>query len=389
MPRNTRSTGKHPKSTLTKRVQVIELQARGKSFNQIGYEVGIRPSQAYQIYQRWKAFRNINPPSTRHHHHHHHHHSGQALLRLRDRHKKSRTRISKYRSRELSTSKLDMRPSIRARFLQRMERRAYLARREPRRAPVNQMERKKWCEKRLKWTATRWRSHCYTDETYLQIVSDRTYGGKLPRLRGPYTLYNFKKKTPQQSPTPTDPRSKNSNNFAVRLWAGFTHGYHTPLVPIRRSSEGDLTAYTSTEYVNEIMIPYIFPLYAVACEADLNSEIVETGETYHTAHYTRHFRKEFGMLRMPWPADSPDFNPMEDIWRMFRAELRRAIVKRKKEFMQKRKKGSGVPRNEQDLIELAQDVWEGMPWGRVYKFVDRMPARVEDCWKRDGGMTRH
>jgi hypothetical protein len=72
----------------------------------------------------------------------------------------------------------------------------------------------------------------------------------------------------------------------------------------------------------------------------------------------------------------PNLNPIENVWALFKTNYRKAVWKRQK-----------IPRNEKELIELAQEVWEALPWGRIYSFIDSMPIRVANCLKRGGGLT--
>jgi transposase len=104
---------------------------------------------------------------------------------------------------------------------------------------------------------------------------------------------------------------------------------------------------------------------------------IEDGVSYHTSTYTMKYRLLNGIKRMDWPPHSPDLNLIEKVWAMFKYRYRRSVWKKKR-----------IPRNEQELIALAQEVWEALPWDRIYKYIDSMPERIVTCIRRNGGSTQ-
>ncbi|RPA91478.1 hypothetical protein L873DRAFT_303651 [Choiromyces venosus 120613-1] len=96
-----------------------------------------------------------------------------------------------------------------------------------------------------------------------------------------------------------------------------------------------------------------------------------------TSEYTTKHRIQLGIKRMDWPPHSPDLNPIENVWGIFKKGYRKAVWKRKR-----------IPRNREELIGLAQEVWSVVPWGRIYGWIDRIPERVNFCLHRNGGPTQ-
>ncbi|RPA92611.1 hypothetical protein L873DRAFT_1779259 [Choiromyces venosus 120613-1] len=80
---------------------------------------------------------------------------------------------------------------------------------------------------------------------------------------------------------------------------------------------------------------------------------------------------------MDWPPHSPDLNPIENVWALFKCHYRQTVWERQR-----------IPRDEEQLIALAQEVWEGLPWRHIYTYINGMPGRILTCIRSNGESTR-
>ena len=79
-------------------------------------------------------------------------------------------------------------------------------------------------------------------------------------------------------------------------------------------------------------------------------------------------------MQLPWPACSPDMNPIEHAW----DALGRAINNREV-----------IPQNLQELAVALREEWDAMPVDVINKLLDGMPRRLHALVRARGGLTRY
>jgi len=75
-----------------------------------------------------------------------------------------------------------------------------------------------------------------------------------------------------------------------------------------------------------------------------------------------------------WPSQSPDLNPIENLW----SELERQL-----------KKHTPRPKNKQDLFSILQEEWNAIPTSKYIKLIESMPQRIQACIESDGGPIKY
>jgi transposase len=77
---------------------------------------------------------------------------------------------------------------------------------------------------------------------------------------------------------------------------------------------------------------------------------------------------------MPWPSQSPDLNPIENLWNIIKDALDDRIDR---------------PSNLDDLFQFVKEEWEKVPKDYLRNLVDNLPRRIQDVIKNKGGSTRY
>nr|KAG5709917.1 hypothetical protein BaRGS_029959 [Batillaria attramentaria] len=138
----------------------------------------------------------------------------------------------------------------------------------------------------------------------------------------------------------------------------------TPLYLIR----GKLTG---VRYRDEIVRPIIIPTLRAmgrgSCLQDDNA-------TPHRAVVVRDFLQRQQVVRMDWPARSPDLAPIENLWDILG---RRGVD------------NHPHPTDAAQLFQFLQQEWHAIPQQMLQNLVHSMRQRVPDCLAANGGHTSY
>ncbi|CAG8552579.1 13649_t:CDS:2 [Ambispora gerdemannii] len=93
----------------------------------------------------------------------------------------------------------------------------------------------------------------------------------------------------------------------------------------------------------------------------------------HISNIINNFLKENKVRVLGWPAQSPDLNPIKNLWHKVKNALRR----------------KPNPSNLVDLERLVQEAWRDISPEFCRRLVDSMPNCVNACIKAGGGPTKY
>lgn len=87
----------------------------------------------------------------------------------------------------------------------------------------------------------------------------------------------------------------------------------------------------------------------------------------HNAKKTQQFFKQSKIKILNWPPNSPDLNPIENIWGILKHEV-----------------GKRMPKNREELHNVLTEEWKRIPQDTIRKCIMSMPNRIREVLDNDG-----
>jgi transposase len=128
---------------------------------------------------------------------------------------------------------------------------------------------------------------------------------------------------------------------------------------------------TARRYITECLQDHVI---AYASFLGENFILMQDNTRPHTAGIVIQYLNEVGIVTLPWPARSPDMNPIEHVW----DELGRRIRHRE-----------NIPETIPSLRIALQEEWEQLPQDVIANLIRSVPRRLETLIAARGGNTRY
>src|SRR5262249_34894918 len=144
-----------------------------------------------------------------------------------------------------------------------------------------------------------------------------------------------------------------SNSIGVMVWGCFRGGEVGPLVVV----DGIINSERYIKILEDNLIPWLPDFLD---EDDVYFQ--DDNAPIHRAGIVQAWKKSNGLSNLPWPAQSPDLNPIEHLW----DELERRVRKRPHSMS-----------NVQCLKEALVEEWRKIPSSVCNKLVESMVNRVK------------
>jgi transposase len=127
---------------------------------------------------------------------------------------------------------------------------------------------------------------------------------------------------------------------------------------------------TGKTYREDILLPHVVPFL----QAHPDMTLQHDNATSHTAHSVRDFLQDRNLSVLPWPAKSPDLNPIEHVWDLLDPRVRARVI---------------PPRNVWELAGALLEEWGNISQQELANLVESMRGRCTAVLNAAGGHTRY
>ncbi len=207
-----------------------------------------------------------------------------------------------------------------------------------------------WAKEKKNWTVAQWSKVLFSYESKFRI----SFGNQGPRV--------WRKGGEAHSPSCL----KSSVKFpqSVMIWGAMSSAGVGPLFFLK-------TNVTAPDY--KYILEHFMLSSADQLFKDADFIFQQDLAPAHTAKSTKSWLNDHGVGVLDWPANSPDLNPIENLW---------SIVKRKM-------RNNKQPTNADELKATVKETWASIPPQQCHKLITSMPHRIEAANKAKGAPTKY
>ena len=219
-------------------------------------------------------------------------------------------------------------------------------------ARVNRLRRLSWCKTKLSWQAIgKWRSVIFSDET--QVVLDHSRN-----------VYVWRKPHKIWLPDCLGKRGGRPRISAM-FWGCITYDGVGILVPV----DGNIDSQKYTQILDANLLPVVAKRFA-----QKPFIFQDDNAPAHSSKFTRDWKIKNEIPGMTWPAQSPDLNIIENVWRIIKLRLQSET-----EVIQTRA----------ELINAVCRIWRSLPVGYIRNLYASIPRRLRSVIIGRGFPTKY
>lgn len=326
------------------RGRLLQMHLDGKSCRQIALQLNVSKSSVNRMIMKYEATGSTSraPGQGR----------KRSTTEREDRTITRYTRNNRFASareiqRELALPNISTR-TITNRIHEGLNFSSYWATKQPYINERNRQRRVTWAQDHLHWTPTDWEKVLWSDESPFVL--------RCNRRKKVWRAHNER-----FNPLVTQGTVK--YDMKLMVWGCFSaHG-----VGRLYRIEGIMVKEDYQRILQHQMLPSAGALFP-----DGNFIFQEDNDPKHSSRLCRGYLTEQGVRRMEWPSQSPDLNPIENLWSILDVRMRER-----------------QPGNLDELFHIMIQTWNGLEVGLLTRLVHSMPRRCQAVIDANGYATKY
>ena len=280
---------------------------------------------------------------------------GSHTTKLSDRDVRSILRFSKNNRRASVSEIASVCPTpVCGRTIQRLLHRSgifsRIAVKKPFLTPRHIYQRLVFAQKYRGWSAEDWERIIWTDESTFEI-------GKNSRQVRVWRTANERYSSNCIVPT------FKSGRTSLMIWGAFAGGQKSKLVFMLKDRR------SAKDFVEVVYEGELFHFMVKVP----NAVLMEDGAPVHRSKICEEWRQLRLLEKLNWPANSPDLNPIENLWKILKDAVQR---------------NKACPRNIDGLKVVLEREWKSISETKLLQLCHSMPSRLQAVIDANGGHTR-
>lgn len=230
--------------------------------------------------------------------------------------------------------------------------RAYRPARAPQLLPQHRRARLAFARQYVDWTVEDWKDILFSDESRIA-------------LRGPDGRQRVYRRQKERFAPCAISETVAYQGGSIMVWGGISYNARTELVVFDR---GSVNAH---RYVEEVLADHVIPF---APFISVNFKLMHDNARCHTARAVTDYLNEVGIQVLPWPARSPDLNPIEHVWDNLKRRVRVRVP---------------APTTLGELKTAVIEEWHNIPQSDIQDIMDGLPNRLQEVIRVRGNNTHY
>jgi transposase len=145
----------------------------------------------------------------------------------------------------------------------------------------------------------------------------------------------------------------------------------------RRLTRGDREKGNGVDWyrLNEFFLePKVFPWYKELKKEGRSPLLAMDNAGPHKSYYTKIILDLYGIIQLLWPPQSPDLNPIEQIWKYIRQQIRQR---------------EHYPENKEQMFKAWEEEWMKVPQHIINHRISKILKRAQQVLDNDGDNNFH